>query len=71
MNVQIIYLTKKDRKLSGIAKDIAFNITNKLQSLTREIEKENAGIFIYFGDGHSKIKIKASSKLEHAISMLI
>jgi hypothetical protein len=71
MNVQIIYLTKKDEKLSGIANDIASNVINKLQPLIEQIRKEEAGIFIYFGKGDSKIKIVASPGLEQAISKIL
>ena len=71
MNVQIIYLTKADKKLSSMANDIASEVRNKLQPLHEEIKKEEAGIFIYFGKGNSKIKIKASSKLEKAIAMIL
>jgi hypothetical protein len=71
MNVQIIYLSKQDKKLSGIAEDIAYNIIKALQPLSSEMRKENAGIFIYFGHGNSKIKIKASTNLEKAISILL
>lgn len=71
MRVQIIYLTNADKQLSNIAEDIAANVSAKLLPLINEIDKENAGIFIFFGHGNSKIKIKASPKLEQAISMIL
>lgn len=71
VNVQIVYLTEQDKKLSGIAEDIAHNVIKSLQPLLLEMREEKAGIFIYFGHGESKITIKASAKLEKAISILL
>lgn len=71
MIVKIIYLTTADRKLFSIAEDVASIVTFKLLPLVNEIEKEKASIFIYFGNGISKIKIKASPKLEQAISLIL
>jgi hypothetical protein len=71
MNVKIIYLTKQDKKLSGIANDIASNIIIRLQPLLKEIKKEEAKIIIYFGKGDSKIKVTASPELEQAISRIL
>lgn len=71
MNVQIIYLTKKDKSLHLIAEDIALNVIGRLEPLRKEIKDEKAGIFIYFGNGNSKIKISASFKLQQAISLIL
>ena len=71
MRVQIIYLTRQDKKQSSIANEIASNVRERLQSLLIEMKEEKAAIFIYFGKGDSKIEIKASPKLERAISILL
>jgi hypothetical protein len=71
MEVQLIYLSEEDKQFASIAKEIVCNVTHNLQPLIKEIEKEKAEIFIHFGYGDSKIKVKAPLYLEQAISKLL